>query len=154
VSVPSAARLLAALWLCASGVVAGAGQFHATAPMSFANERVATAPLPDGTVFVALGHVARVYDPAEDVWHPLPAPPFALSLPQAVALDDGQVLIVGGNLVGAATAILFDPVARQFVPVGPMITPRQRTVLVKHLQRFTIRLRAHSALLVPLRSLG
>lgn len=66
-----------------------------------------------------------LYDPAADHWSRGPAVPYPLIGPATVQLDDGRVLMAGGaELVGSRTstiyrsALLFDPVTRQFAPTG------------------------------------
>jgi hypothetical protein len=50
---------------------------------------------PDGQVLLAYGSEADAWDPTRDTWSKLPAFPFRLNAPQALALADGRMLVVG-----------------------------------------------------------
>jgi hypothetical protein len=96
----------------------------AAAPMGVARVRHTATLLDDGRVLVAGGRAidpltlaeqpsdtAEIYDPRTDAWTPTPPMPVARAFHTATLLDDGRVLLVGGDTrTGIATsAVVFDP---------------------------------------------
>jgi hypothetical protein len=78
----------------------------------------AVARLADGRVLIAGGDgantSAEIYDPMTDTWSPLPPMPEPRAGAAAVALTDGSILLVGGNVwqpeqAALASAIRFVP---------------------------------------------
>lgn len=101
-----------------------AGRWSPTAPMARAIQRSRTAAvlLRDGTAMVVGGGGAQLYDPRSGRWTALVTRgliwPKAV---EAVALRDGQVLVVNGHGNGSAPdAVVYDPRARRWTATGPM----------------------------------
>jgi hypothetical protein len=108
-----------------------AQEFTATGSMALARSRHAAAPLPDGRVLVTGGLVpvgggpntidvasAEIYDPAAGTFSPTGDMTVTRFNHSAIALDDGRVLVLGGN--GRNSAEVFDPTSGTFAPVGNM----------------------------------
>ncbi|RKH58198.1 kelch repeat-containing protein [Corallococcus aberystwythensis] len=84
--------------------------------------------LADGRVLVAGGYadpsstgsgrLAEVYDPASNAWTSVSAPPWGQAQHTATRLDDGRVLVVGGNW-NTPLAALFDPTAGTWAELTP-----------------------------------
>jgi N-acetylneuraminic acid mutarotase len=108
--------------------------------------------LSDGTVLAIGGGVPQLggeavidphsvaaverFDPATQQWTPAASLPFPRSQHHAVVLDDGQVLVVGGNdqAIGDAgypSVVRYDPVSDTWTPAAPMRTPRYDFSIVK-----------------------
>jgi hypothetical protein len=105
--------------------------FEATGSMGWARGRHAAAPLPDGRVLITGGLIpdgggpatidtktTEIFDPAAGTFAPGPDMSVARFNHSAIALDDGRVLVLGGNHLSSAE--VFDPVAGDFAPVGDM----------------------------------
>jgi hypothetical protein len=108
-------------------------EFVATGAMGIARGRHAAAPLPDGRVLVTGGLVptdpapatievasTEIYDPASGTFSPGDDMNTTRFNHSAVALDDGRVLVLGGN--GRFTAEVYDPATGEFSFVGDMAT--------------------------------
>jgi hypothetical protein len=104
------------------------GRVHHTATL-LADGRVLIAGGTDETLYGAKA-TAYLYDPALDAWQRAADMPKARAYHAAIRLKDGRVLITGGLLgEGAtanstATALLYDPVANTWSPVGSMASRR------------------------------
>lgn len=75
------------------------GRFSRAAPMREARHKITAVVLPDGSALVVGGsnELAEVYDPQEDVFHPVVGGSAALRhFPAATVLPDSSVLITGG----------------------------------------------------------
>jgi hypothetical protein len=105
--------------------------FSATGSMGVARGRHAGAPLPDRRVLITGGLVpagvgpatiedktAEVFDPATDTFSPTGDMSVTRFNHSAIALNDGRVLVLGGN--GRNSAEVYDPSAGTFAPVGDM----------------------------------
>ena len=105
--------------------------FSATGSMAVARGRHAAAPLPDGRVLITGGLVpagvgpatiedktAEVFDPATGTFSPTGDMSVTRSNHSAIALNDGRVLVLGGN--GRNSAEVYDPSDGTFAPVGDM----------------------------------
>jgi hypothetical protein len=130
-----------------SGIIAGPGtiktlssaeifdlatmQFAATGSMAEARSRHAAAPLLDGRVLVSGGLVpvgggpntidvasAEIFDPAAGTFAPTGAMTVTRLNHSAIALDDGRVLVLGGN--GRSSAEMYDPASGTVAPVADM----------------------------------
>jgi hypothetical protein len=106
-------------------------EFTETGSMAQARSRHAAAPLPDGRVLVTGGLVpvgggpntidvatAEIYDPAAGTFSPTGDMTVTRFNHSAIALDDGRVLVLGGN--GRSSAEVFDPTSGTFAPVANM----------------------------------
>ncbi len=106
-------------------------EFAATGSMGTARGRHASAPLPDGRVLVTGGLIpvgggpttidtrtTEIFDPAAGTFTPGPDMSVARFNHSAIALDDGRVLVLGGNQLSSAE--VYDPVGGDFTPVGDM----------------------------------
>lgn len=116
------------------------GTWAETAPMARARLSETLTELPDGRVLAAGGtgsdgsalSSAEVFDPASGSWTTVPT---GMRTPRsnaaAVVLNDGRVLVIGGedNEGGDATVLasaeLFDPVADVFTATGDLADARQ-----------------------------
>ncbi|GAB3145589.1 hypothetical protein GCM10027258_36310 [Amycolatopsis stemonae] len=136
------------------------GTWTTTAPMLHARASFPAVPLPGGHVMAVSGVVetgadltgltfCETHDPATGTW--TPADPIGTPVPgetglprvfaQAVALDDGSILLTGGHQGGPlrwsyspfslADAERYDPVTRRWAPVAPMGIGRDEHRLVK-----------------------
>lgn len=105
--------------------------FAATGSMGTARGRHAAAVLPDGRVLISGGLVpvgggpttidsktTEIFDPVSGTFAPGPDMSVARFNHSAIALDDGRVLVLGGNHLSSAE--VFDPVGGDFTPVGDM----------------------------------
>ena len=105
--------------------------FAATGSMGTARGRHAAAALPDGRVLITGGLVpvgagpvtidtktTEIFDPVAGTFAPGPDMSVARVDHSAIALDDGRVLVLGGNDLSSAE--LYDPVANTFSPAGDM----------------------------------
>ena len=105
--------------------------FALTGSMGVARGRHAAAPLPDGRILVTGGLIpvgagpdtidtrtTEIFDPAAGSFSPGPDMTVARFNHSAIALDDGRVLVLGGN--GLTSAEVYDPVAGGFSAVGDM----------------------------------
>jgi hypothetical protein len=105
--------------------------FAATGSMGVARGRHAGAPLPDGRVLITGGLVpagvgpatiddktAEIFDPATGTFSPTGDMTVTRFNHTAIALNDGRVLIVGGN--GRNSAEVYDLTSGTFSPVGDM----------------------------------
>jgi hypothetical protein len=105
--------------------------FSATGSMGVARGRHAAAPLPDGRVLITGGLVpagvgpatiddktAEVFDPVTGTFSPTGDMSVTRFNHSAIALNDGRVLVLGGN--GRKSAEVYDPSAGTFAPVGDM----------------------------------
>ncbi len=105
--------------------------FAATGSMGVARGRHAAAPLPDGRVLITGGLVpagvgpatiddktAEIFDPATGTFSPTGDMTVTRFNHTAIALNDGRVLVVGGN--GRNSAEVYDPTAGTFSAVGDM----------------------------------
>ncbi|HEY7503809.1 MAG TPA: kelch repeat-containing protein [Gemmatimonadales bacterium] len=105
--------------------------FAATGDMAEARGRHAAAPLPDGRVLVTGGLVpvgggpatidvrsTELFDPSTGAFAAGPDMTVTRFNHSAIALDDGRVLVLGGN--GRNSAEVYDPVANEFTAVGNM----------------------------------
>lgn len=130
-----------------SGIIAGPGtvrtlssaeifdlaseQFTATGSMSIARARHAAAPLPDGRVLVTGGLTpdgggpntidvasAEIFDPATGTFSSTGSMTVTRFNHSAIALDDGRILVLGGN--GRRSAEVYDAGTGAFSPVGDM----------------------------------
>ncbi len=105
-------------------------QFTATGSMAQARSRHAAAPLPDGRVLVTGGLVpagggatdetqtTEIFDPVAGTFSPGPDMTVARFNHSAIALDDGRVLVLGGNR--RRSAEVYDPATGAFTAVGDM----------------------------------
>jgi hypothetical protein len=105
--------------------------FAATGSMGTARGRHAAAVLADGRVLITGGLVpdspapatidsktTEIFDPASGTFTPGPDMSVARFNHSAIALDDGRVLVLGGNHLSSAE--LYDPVSNTFSPAGGM----------------------------------
>jgi hypothetical protein len=105
--------------------------FAATGSMGVARGRHAAAPLPDGRVLITGGLVpagvgpatiddktAEIFDPAAGTFSPTGDMTVTRFNHTAIALNDGRVLIVGGNQRNSAE--VYDPTSGTFSAVGDM----------------------------------
>jgi Big-like domain-containing protein/Kelch motif protein/galactose oxidase-like protein len=105
--------------------------FSATGSMGVARGRHAAAPLPDGRVLITGGLVpagvgpatiddktAEVFDPATGTFTPTGDMSVTRFNHSAIALNDGRVLVLGGN--GRKSAEVYDPSVGTFAPAGDM----------------------------------
>lgn len=105
--------------------------FTATGSMAEARSRHAAAPLPDGRVLVTGGLVpvgggpttidvasAEIYDPVAGTFSPTGDMTVTRFNHSAIALEDGRVLVLGGN--GRSSAEVFDPTTGTFAPLANM----------------------------------
>lgn len=118
------------------------GLWTRAAPMAKARYGHTLTALPDGTVLAVRGSDsgdleysfgdAERYDPVTDSWSDAGSAGEASVLHEAVALQDGRVLVTGGYEGGVgggpahASAHLFDPVSGAWTRIGAMSTPRYR----------------------------
>jgi hypothetical protein len=106
-------------------------QFTATGSMGQARLRHAAAPLPDGRVLVTGGLVpegggpatidvatAEIFDPATGSFAPTGDMTVTRFNHSAIALNDGRVLVLGGN--GRQSAEVYDPASGTFSAVEDM----------------------------------
>ena len=107
------------------------GQFVPTGAMSEARGRHAAALLSDGRVLITGGLVpvgggpvtvdvatSEIFDPVSGSFTAGPAMNVARFNHSAISLDDGRVLILGGNRLKSAE--VYDPAGNTFTPVGDM----------------------------------
>jgi len=94
--------------------------------------------LSNGKVLIAGGHDgtsylpgAELYDPGTESFTPAGSLASSRAYPTATLLNNGMVLVVGGN--NTPSAEVFDPSAETFTPAVPMSTDR----------------RSHTAVLLP-----
>ena len=105
--------------------------FAATGSMGTARGRHAAAALADGRVLITGGLVpvgggpttidsktTEIFDPTSGTFTPGPDMSVARFNHSAVALDDGRILVLGGNQLSSAE--IYDPVANTFSPAGAM----------------------------------
>ncbi len=105
--------------------------FAATGSMGTARGRHAAAALADGRVLITGGLVpvgagpttiesktTEIFDPASGTFTPGPDMSVARFNHSAIALDDGRVLVLGGNHLSSAE--IYDPVSNTFSPAGAM----------------------------------
>lgn len=105
--------------------------FAATGSMGTARGRHAAAALADGRVLITGGLVpvgggpttidsktTEIFDPTSGTFTPGPDMSVARFNHSAVALDDGRILVLGGNQLSSAET--YDPVANTFSPAGAM----------------------------------
>ncbi|WP_437927350.1 kelch repeat-containing protein [Sorangium sp. So ce291] len=113
------------------------GQWLPVAPMLTVRTRHVEALLPDGRVLVAGGFAgareldsAEVFVPESGQWLPLGPMRAARDSHTATLLPDGRVLVAGGYQFDVGdhyldSAEVFDPASGTWLPLGPMLTPRQ-----------------------------
>jgi hypothetical protein len=104
------------------------GQFSETGSMKIGRFDFTATVLRDGRVLVAGGDnngdeyttyaSAEIYDPISGRFSPTGSMKVARNGATATLLDDGTVLIAGGNDGDVATAELFDPATGKFSDVG------------------------------------
>jgi hypothetical protein len=107
------------------------GQITLTGAMASARGRHAAAPLADGRVLITGGLVpvgagpvttdvatTEIYDPGAGTFSPGPDMSVARFNHSAIPLDDGRVLVLGGNQ--RSSAEVYDPVGNDFTLVGDM----------------------------------
>jgi len=118
----------------------GKGTFVATASMQSRRVGHSATLLPNGKVLIAGGLAGRIfeggpgivatteiYDPATGRFTPGPSMRAARSGHAAVLLQNGKVLIAGGESSdnqNLASAEIYDPVANKWTATGSMLTPR------------------------------
>jgi WD40 repeat protein len=113
------------------------GRFVRGPDMTIAREGHTATRLPDGTVLIVggtsdLGHSAEVFDPAANVCETVGSLQVSRIAHTATLLPNGRVLVVGGtDRVGPgrtvfASAELYDPQLRKFLPTGSMHLPRYK----------------------------
>lgn len=123
------------------------GRWTTTAAMGVGRIAHTALLLPDGQVLVAGGFNNSVnhnttsvtgaerYDPATGQWHATAAPPVGLGGVNAALLADGRVLIITSSPVGtppeqqAFTALLYDPRADSWTPLGALDLPGLSSVV-------------------------
>jgi hypothetical protein len=76
---------------------------------------------------VTRGAAAEIYDPASGTFTALPAMHNARSSHTATLLNDGRVLIVGGDGLSQASAEIFDPVTNTFTLLANTATTRRQS---------------------------
>ena len=96
-----------------------------TSAMSYThNDGIAMTRLSDGRVLATGGDglpsadIAEIYDPNTDTWTSLPAMTMGRDHHQMITLNDGRVLIYGGDVSFSTTTELYDPVANTFTETG------------------------------------
>jgi hypothetical protein len=105
--------------------------FATTGSMGTARGRHAAAVLPDGRVLITGGLVpdnpapatidsktTEIFDPSSGTFTPGPDMSVARFNHSAIALDDGRVLVLGGNHLSSAE--LYDPASNTFSAAGAM----------------------------------
>jgi N-acetylneuraminic acid mutarotase len=73
--------------------------------------------------------ICERYDPATATWSDAASMPFARCFHRAVALDSGDVLVIGGTDLATAdagyqNAAVYDPIARTWTPTGALAVGR------------------------------
>jgi hypothetical protein len=108
--------------LASAEILKSDGSVQTAASLNSARSRHTCTLLGDGRVLVTGGgpDSAEVYDPAADVWSPIPGNGTARTSATATTLLDGRVLIAGGAAGDTAVAVLeiFDPVSNLLLPAG------------------------------------
>ncbi len=75
---------------------------------------------------------AEIYDPATETTHLTAATNHPRAWGTATLLNDGRVLVAGGEVRGAtATTEIFDPATEEFVETGNMLRPRSYHAAVR-----------------------
>lgn len=113
-----------------------AAAWASTGAMAVARHRPSLVPLPGGRVLAVAGGDggrAEVYDPGPGTWSPTgpmqttnrSGGPYRIT---ATALADGRVLVAGGYVASASTALaeVYDPGTNAWSPTGSMINGRHR----------------------------
>lgn len=102
-------------------VVGGSATYDASHPIGFGQP---------GSLSVPALKLSQLYDPGTNSWSSGPLLGAGLTAHQAVLLDDGRVLIMGGFAFPtgapphtALKAFLYDPAANQFLPAGDLTAP-------------------------------
>jgi hypothetical protein len=123
------------------------GKFSATGSMSVGRSGPAATALPDGRVLVAGGAgetssddpyenvlaSAEIYDPAKGEFVKAGSMATPRVDHEAVLLQDGRVLVVGGNRsrdTNLASAEIYDPATSKFTPTGSMSVERYEHAVV------------------------
>jgi N-acetylneuraminic acid mutarotase len=93
----------------------------------FSTQNTRSVLLPDGRVLAVDTTQAAVFDPATDSWTPTGAPAAERYSASLTVLDDGRVLLAGGesNDQAFATVEVWDPVSGQWSAGQPMTGARQ-----------------------------
>lgn len=123
------------------------GQFAEAGRLQIPRTLPATVVLEDGRVLIvgggqdlrmheprpAEGYRAEIYDPATQTTRLTAATIRPRAWGAATLLDDGRVLVTGGEAQGfaVATAEIFDPATEQFVETGSMLRPRSYHAAVR-----------------------
>ncbi|MFC9688246.1 kelch repeat-containing protein [Kribbella sp. NPDC056951] len=90
-----------------------------------------------GPIFDGHSHASTErYDPATGGWYPAEPMPAGRSRHQAISLEDGRLLVLGGTdeasvMSGFGNAVLYDPDSRFWTPTPAMIAGRYASTAVR-----------------------